>query len=228
MHNYTPILWFVVPQPEVIPIVRDDGSAETTSLDYYFTLSFLINVDPAVDTPVEVEAVWSGNPSLSDSPRVAVKPVPLRKPYLTSIEFASIVPRDLGEYNLTVRAGTRSTVDILDSLEVRHTASISEYRHILILYIECYKKKQGCRVLPKEIPGYIGGPWLYTKLILGALHRVSRILSILRYSGSSKVILHSYPLTYSVSGILNILGYPGSSQVVPHSLVLRLLPPSAQ
>ena len=92
----------------------------------------MIKVDPAVDTPVEVEALWSGNPSLSDSPRVTVQPVPLAEPltlgtpYLTSITFTSITPRDLGEYELTVRVGARSGWGIIDSSEVHRTASISE------------------------------------------------------------------------------------------------------
>ena len=105
-------------------IIGDDGSVQTTSLDH-FTVSCLIKVDPAVDTLVEVEALWSGNPSLSDSPRVAVQPVPLGTPYLTSITFTSITPRDLGEYELTVQVGARSGEGILDSSEVHLTVSVT-------------------------------------------------------------------------------------------------------
>ena len=136
MHNSTHIIiiWFVVPEPEVNLLVGSDGSFQTTSLDH-FTVSCLIKVDPAVDTPVEVEAVWSGNPSLSDSPRVTVQPVPLGTPYLTSITFTSITPHDLGEYKLAVRVGARSGEGIIDSSEVHRTASISKWS------TEYYNKK---------------------------------------------------------------------------------------
>ena len=67
-----------------------------------FTLSFLIEVDRAVDVPVDIEAEWSGNPSVLDAPRVTTRPTPSQAPYWTTLVFTCIKPSDLGEYTLSV------------------------------------------------------------------------------------------------------------------------------
>ena len=63
----------------------------------------MIEVDSTVvDTPITVEVTWGGNPSVSDSPRVAIAPPTVVPPYTTSITFTSLVSSDFGEYQIQV------------------------------------------------------------------------------------------------------------------------------
>lgn len=112
-----------VPEPVLTPIINSDGPVPVQSLDS-FIVSFLIEVDPAVDIPLEVEALWSGNPSLFDAPRVTIEPTSSHVPYLTSIVFDSIKPHDLGQYNLSVvLVSPREWV--ISSAEVQVSMSLS-------------------------------------------------------------------------------------------------------
>ena len=96
------MLFCVVPQPEVTPLLEDDGTVPLVDPNF-FSISFRIVVDPKV--PLNVEAVWSGIPSLLDKPRVTVEPTASHPPFFASLIFTSIKPQDLGEYSLSVVVG---------------------------------------------------------------------------------------------------------------------------
>lgn len=116
-----------VPEPVLTPIVNDDGTVPIQTLNS-FVVSFLIDVDPSVDIPLEVEAVWSGNPSLLEAPRVTIEPTTSYTPYLTSLVFDSIKPSDLGEYSLSVVLGVGSREGVVgsDPVEVSVTLSLGK------------------------------------------------------------------------------------------------------
>lgn len=127
--KYTIISTSSVPEPVLSPIINSDGTVPVQSLDS-FIVSFLIEVDPAVDIPLEVEALWSGNPSLFDAPRVTIEPTTSHVPYLTSLIFDSIKPHDLGEYNLSVvLVSTREWV--ISSAELQMSMSLSLGKYVL-------------------------------------------------------------------------------------------------
>ena len=86
----------VVPDP-VVQI----GHEDILTPHGHFQISCLINIHPTVDTPVTIKAIWSGNPSLSDSARVTILP-PTVVPYTTFIIFTSLVSTDFGDYELSV------------------------------------------------------------------------------------------------------------------------------
>lgn len=120
------MLLSVVPQPEVTPVLnKDDGTVPLMDPNF-FSISFVIVVDPrVVDVPLNVEAVWSGNPSLLDKPRVTVQPTSSQPPFFTSLIFTSIKPKDLGEYSLSVVVGVSSEgVVSSDEVEVPMTLSL--------------------------------------------------------------------------------------------------------
>ena len=124
--SYVGLVFFsAVPEPTVTPIVGNDGLVPIQSPDS-FTLSFLIEVDPAVDIPVDVETVWKEHPSLLDKPRVTVQPTPSNPPYLTSLVFDSIKPKDFGDYGLSVVLGVRSREGVInsDAVDVSMTFSL--------------------------------------------------------------------------------------------------------
>ena len=79
------------------------------SLDQ-FEMSCLITVDAAVDTPVSIDTVWSGNPSLSDSPRVTISPA-TEEPYISTVRFTSLKPTDFGEYQVAVQVNPKANGD---------------------------------------------------------------------------------------------------------------------
>ena len=108
------VISYAVPKPVVTPILGDNGLVPIQSSDD-FILSFLIGVDPTVDIPVDVEATWKGHPSLLDKPRVTVQPTPSNPPYLTSLVFDSIKPRDFGDYGLSVVLGVSSREGVISS-----------------------------------------------------------------------------------------------------------------
>ena len=104
-------------------------------------MSFLIEVDSAVDVPVEVEAEWSGNPSVLDAPRVTARPTPSQAPYLSTLVFTSIKPSDLGEYTLSVVVSVPRE-GVVDSapVDVSMTLAVGEnivykimYMHVTLL-----------------------------------------------------------------------------------------------
>ena len=104
---------FSVPEP-VIHVVHEDIPITSQG---HFRLSFLIEVDSSVDTPVNVDARWSGNPSLSDSPRVSITS-PTVVPYSTSITFASLVSSDFGDYQIAVVVIPESGHGVCGSLQL--------------------------------------------------------------------------------------------------------------
>ena len=66
-------------------------------------LTFLIELDPAVDTPVEVTAEWYGHSSISDSPHVAFTQTSEEPPYYASVSFSPLQQSDVGTYVVTVQ-----------------------------------------------------------------------------------------------------------------------------
>ena len=132
-------IFSTVPEPVVTPILEDDGLVPIVEPDA-FTLSFLIEVDPAVDVPVDVEAEWSGNPSVLDAPRVTVRPTPSQAPYLSTLVFNSIKPSDLGDYSLSVvvsvsREGAidSAPVDVSMTLAVGENNIIQPSGHVTLI-----------------------------------------------------------------------------------------------
>jgi hypothetical protein len=118
-----------VPQPAVTPILTVDGLVPVTDPDS-FTLSLLVELDPAVDVPLQLVAKWSGHPSLSDNPRVQPGAVPLQAPYLASLVFSSIKPRDLGVYTLTVELGDSSRPGVVSSIPLELDVTLSLDLHL--------------------------------------------------------------------------------------------------
>ena len=82
-------------------------------------------MDPAVDVSLEVSAVWSGNPALSDSPRVMPQPSSTQEPYITTLAFSSIKPSDLGVYILTVQLNANSLEGVVSSDPVELEVTLS-------------------------------------------------------------------------------------------------------
>lgn len=142
-YPHVQMLFSVVPQPEVTPILEDDGTVPLIDPNF-FSISFLIVLDlRLIDVPLNVEAVWSGNPSLLDKPRVTVEPTASQPPFLTSLIFTSIKPRDLGEYSLSVVVGVteREGVVSSDEVEVPMTLSLgmtTECFIAVLLYAHIY------------------------------------------------------------------------------------------
>ena len=108
-------------------VLSADGTVPLTDPDS-FTLSLNVEVDPAVDVPLPVLAVWSGNPSLSDTPRVTPGSTPLQPPHTATLVFSSIKPRDRGQYTLTVTISNGSRVGVVGSspLELNVTLSFGK------------------------------------------------------------------------------------------------------
>ena len=121
-----------VPQPVVTPVLNSDGTVPLNNQSS-FILSFLVEVDQAVDVPVDVVAQWSGNTALSDSPRVMPGPAPTQKPYIVSLEFASLEPSDLGDYELSVELSLSSNEAVVSSepVEVMVKLSLGESTGVL-------------------------------------------------------------------------------------------------
>ena len=113
----------IVPQPEVTAVLSADGTVPITDPDS-FTLSLNIEVDPSVDVALPVLAVWSGHPSLSDTPRVTPG-APLQQPYTATLVFSSIKPRDLGQYTLTVTITDDSRQGVVGSSPLELDVSLS-------------------------------------------------------------------------------------------------------
>ena len=167
-------MFCVVPQPEVTPVLEDDGTVPLIDPNF-FSISFLIVVDPTViDVPLNVEAVWSGNPSLLDKPRVTVEPTASHPPYFASLIFTSIKPQDLGEYSLSVVVGVseREGVVSSDEVEVPMTLSLGEnteffkavspYAHIY-MYIQYFTSMHHLADLHLELgTTYIEGTLQYS------------------------------------------------------------------
>ena len=115
-----------VPQPEVTAVLSADGTVSITDPDS-FSVSLLVEVDPGVDVPLPILAVWSGHPSLSDTPRVTPVTSPLTgPPYTASLVFSSIKPRDLGQYTVSVTISDDSREGVVGSspLDVDITLSL--------------------------------------------------------------------------------------------------------
>ena len=117
-------MFFLVPKPEITPILEQDGSVPFINPNS-FDVSFLIEVDPAVDVSLDVSAVWSGNPALSDSPRVMPQPSSTQEPYITTLAFSSIKPSDLGVYILTVQLNANSLEGVVSSDPVELEVTLS-------------------------------------------------------------------------------------------------------
>ena len=71
-------------------------------------LTYLIELDPAVDTPVGVTAKWQGHSSISDSPHVAFTLPAEEPPYYASLSFSPLQQSDVGTYVVTVQVFSTS------------------------------------------------------------------------------------------------------------------------
>lgn len=99
----------VVPDP-VVHI----GHEHILTPQGHFQMSCVIEIHSTVDTPVSIEAVWSGNPSLTDSQRVTIVP-PTLVPYTASVIFASLVSTDFGDYELAVKINPENGCNVYGS-----------------------------------------------------------------------------------------------------------------
>ena len=111
-----------VPEPAV-HVIQEEAP---NTLSNHFKLAYAIELDSSVvDTPIKIVANWSGNPSVSDSPRVSIAP-PTMAPYTTSITFASLISTDFGDYQITVVVIPTYYGDyVLGSAEVLYRFSLS-------------------------------------------------------------------------------------------------------
>ena len=101
-------------------------------LEDQFRLSCLVEVDSAVDIPVYVDAAWSGNPSLTDTPRVRVL-LPSEPPYYTSIIFSLLSPADFGNYELMVQVIPEIGYSVYESAQLVYNLEFSTGRLIFQL-----------------------------------------------------------------------------------------------
>lgn len=113
------------------PVLTPEGLVPITDPET-FTLSLLVEEDPAVDVPVQLVAEWSGHPSLSDTPRVQPEATPLQPPYIASLIFSSLKPKDFGVYMFRVVMGDDSREGLVSSipLDVNVTFSLGERQFV--------------------------------------------------------------------------------------------------
>ena len=71
-----------------------------------------------------VDAVWSGNPSLTDTPRVTIL-APSESPYFTSIIFSSLTPADFGNYELMVQVIPEIGYSVYESAQLHYILEFS-------------------------------------------------------------------------------------------------------
>ena len=100
-------------------MIPPDQSIQLLSSDD-LTVTYGIDIDQVVDTPVEVTAQWSGSPSLSDLSHVTVTQPALHPPYSTSLTFSPFRQSNVGTYMVTVQVlSTSNGVDaVKNSSEV--------------------------------------------------------------------------------------------------------------
>lgn len=98
---YTYLHLYSVAPPNVTPL--DNPNVSIQPFDNNFTLTHLIELNPAVDTPVEITAEWYGHSSISDSSHVAVFQPASQPPYSTSLIFSPLWQSDMGTYLVTVQ-----------------------------------------------------------------------------------------------------------------------------
>ena len=101
-------LYSVAP-PNVTPL--DNPSVSTQPFNNDFTVTYLIELNPAVDTPVEVIAEWLGHSLISNSSHVAVTQPAAEPPYSTSLSFSPLQQSDMGTYLVTVQVFPISEYD---------------------------------------------------------------------------------------------------------------------
>ena len=89
-------------------MIPPDQSTQLLSSDD-LTVTYGIDIDQVVDTPVEVTSQWSGSPSLSDLSHVTVTQPALHPPYSTSLTFSPFRQSNVGTYMVTVQVLSTST-----------------------------------------------------------------------------------------------------------------------
>lgn len=119
-----------VPPPEVTP--QDSPSVSSQLFNYNFTLTCLIELDPAVDTEVEVTALWHGHSLISNSSRVAVSQPAAQPPYFTSLTFSPLLQNDMGTYVVTVQVlpTTTDVSEVWKSSEVHVSMHLSTSKYV--------------------------------------------------------------------------------------------------
>jgi len=117
-------LYSVAP-PNVTPL--DNPSVSTQPFNKDFTVTYVIELNPAVDTPVEVKAEWLGPSLISNSTHVASTQPAAEPPYSTSLSFSPLQQSDMGTYLVTVNVFPTSEYDDLvkNSTEVHVSMRIS-------------------------------------------------------------------------------------------------------
>ena len=91
-------------------------------------LTCIVQVHSAVDTPIAVNAFWSGNPALSESPRVTLDPIPTEASYASQVTFASLKSSDTADYVCSVRV-ISSVEKVENSDQVHISISIMICKH---------------------------------------------------------------------------------------------------
>lgn len=120
MHATSNGSFFSVPAPIVRTIRDPDSSTQLYTTDS-LVLKCLVELDPAVDTPVAVNTQWS----VSASPRVAVSAASRVPPYPSSIRFSSLKSSDTGTYVCTVQVTSVGNSNVIGSLPTSRSIVIS-------------------------------------------------------------------------------------------------------
>jgi len=122
---YIKLYLYSVAPPNVTPL--DNPSVSTQPFNKDFTVTYLIELNPAVDTPVEVKAEWLGPSLISNSSHVAATQPAAEPPYSTSLSFSPLQQSDMGTYLVTVNVFPTSEYDDLvkNSTEVHVSMRIS-------------------------------------------------------------------------------------------------------
>ena len=91
-----------VPTPAVTVLRNPESSTQLFTTDTLI-LTCIIQVDSTVDTAIVVSAFWSGNPSLSESPRVVLNRISTEASYASQVTFTSLKLSDTADYLCSVR-----------------------------------------------------------------------------------------------------------------------------
>lgn len=119
------IYLYSVAPPAVTPI--DNPSLSIQPFNNDFSVTYLIELNPAVDTAVEVTAEWRGPSLISNLSRVAISQPASKPPYSTSLSFSPLQQSDMGTYLVTVQVFPISEYDDLvkNSIEVHISMRLS-------------------------------------------------------------------------------------------------------
>lgn len=92
-----------------------------------FTVTYLLELNSAVDTQVEMTAQWHGHSSISNLSHVAFTQPAAQPPYYASLSFTPLQQSDVGTYVVTVQVVSLSDdiVAVRNSKEVHVSLCLS-------------------------------------------------------------------------------------------------------